>query len=1008
MAQKRFGPTQDAGTVILEKEAEKTIQAHTLGSTAYAGILERGAVGSLIITSGKRDLLAKTGGLIPDSLLPDAAQHFWDHSKGAGILFLYRVDDGSGVRSSLTLWDRKNPRNKVIRVDANNVGKWAGKRDTVVVDLTAVPGDITATVITLPMGYLVPKNKWKGGLLKLTGSGVSYSIVSNTAGTAGVRATVTLAGDSRALTDFGLATDRECTLTLDNLNEWGLEKKLAVEVLDGQLHPTTEWGLKVYVNDELVRNYPDLSSDPNAANYYVGVINKDTSNVFITVTDLWTGANTADVRPANWFGAVASTAITALAAALNTLCVRVDSSLAGPNTIALFTYGTEVIPDTYELEVMSTGPTVWRLKSLDKQATHTFTAPADTVAYAADNPKSIGFTVTGGGVAAATLLGTLPGPWNLAPGDTLVGAVDRAADQTATFTASGAARENAPAETYHIDNLWTLLVKVDGGAVQTIVFTAATDFVDHAAATAEEVAAAINRQIVGASATATTAGTKVTITSDKKGYGSFIEVTGGTSNGVLLFNTAETRGIGNDGAGHNFLNIDAVTFAELKPILETAFSNAGGVVCTEVAGCLRITTHGTGAGMYLQVQAGSSCEGIFGLSTVEVEGSGGVPTPGEKFTIYVLPLLEDEAINGRIFYPDVALAPKAGWIVSDNTEVGVSIATGDLTIGGTIGGNVKVRLQYRQTLMGGYDGIHDLASHDFSPAYDPSTSPFNQTEGQGYGLIKHATPGIWKIGGNVDATTVQKAGQAYADQKNHQFRFEFQDTITDEFVAKAYLDTIGRSDYEKCIFPSYASIADPVKDGVLKLVSVTGMVHGVEARTAKDYNGYHKVAAGIYAQLPLIKELPTGDVKLNGEVLNPAGIPRIERKSGNYIVWGARLPSLDLGWKWCQQRELMSYYEHVLSESFDWIIFAINDELEQPAAVAALQSFFQPEWRKRALRGATFEEACEIKMDAENNTNATRDAGDMNVEIKLRLPDTVERFIITMSKMGIFESTAAA
>ena len=48
-----------------------------------------------------------------------------------------------------------------------------------------------------------------------------------------------------------------------------------------------------------------------------------------------------------------------------------------------------------------------------------------------------------------------------------------------------------------------------------------------------------------------------------------------------------------------------------------------------------------------------------------------------------------------------------------------------------------------------------------------------------------------------------------------------------------------------------------------------------------------------------------------------------------------------------------------------------------------------------------------VVVSEENNTNATMAAGDMNAEIKLRLADTVERFVITVSKAGIFESLAA-
>ena len=120
MGQRRYGPTLDAGVVIVEKPAEKTITPAALGSTAYTGMLERGAVAELIVATSKRDLLAKTGGYIPDSLVPDAAVDFWDHGNGAGILFMYRVTDGNEIAASLTAYDRKATRNQVVKFEATH------------------------------------------------------------------------------------------------------------------------------------------------------------------------------------------------------------------------------------------------------------------------------------------------------------------------------------------------------------------------------------------------------------------------------------------------------------------------------------------------------------------------------------------------------------------------------------------------------------------------------------------------------------------------------------------------------------------------------------------------------------------------------------------------------------------------------------------------------------------------------------------------------------------------
>lgn len=172
MSVKRFGPTNDAGTVLKEKEGEPRIELSALGSTAYTGLFERGRPGTLITTTGKRDLVAKTGGFIPDSLVPDAAADFWLHSQGAGKLFMFRVTDGNEVKATMTFYDRpdgtvRTVRNAVVRVDADNGGAWGGKRDCQVQDLDAVPGDIlTETTVKLPDAYVVPANKWAGGTIQ--------------------------------------------------------------------------------------------------------------------------------------------------------------------------------------------------------------------------------------------------------------------------------------------------------------------------------------------------------------------------------------------------------------------------------------------------------------------------------------------------------------------------------------------------------------------------------------------------------------------------------------------------------------------------------------------------------------------------------------------------------------------------------------------------------------------------------------------------------------------------
>jgi hypothetical protein len=305
-----------------------------------------------------------------------------------------------------------------------------------------------------------------------------------------------------------------------------------------------------------------------------------------------------------------------------------------------------------------------------------------------------------------------------------------------------------------------------------------------------------------------------------------------------------------------------------------------------------------------------------------------------------------------------------------------------------------------QALSGGYDGLGALADNDYTEMLSSQDSPFNQLFGKNLGLVKLAAPG-------VTATAIQKAGAAYAEAKNYQWRYEVPANITDESAADAWLsETIGKNDFAVCAFPSFAYVTNPTGAGK-KLVSMTGGIHGREALVAKNYDGYHKAAAGVDVTLPTVLSLPTGDKVINEELLNPRGFQIIKFKQGNAIIWGDRSASVDPAWKWKHQRELLSHYEHVLQENFDWIVFAINDPVVQQLAYNAVLSYFLPEYTKGALdRNISLDQALIIKIDKENNPASERAAGNLNMEISLALADTVERFKVTMNKTGIFEAAA--
>lgn len=369
---------------------------------------------------------------------------------------------------------------------------------------------------------------------------------------------------------------------------------------------------------------------------------------------------------------------------------------------------------------------------------------------------------------------------------------------------------------------------------------------------------------------------------------------------------------------------------------------------------------------------------------------------GDTIDIYWKPF-EPDALIGYTLVPDYGNERRKTWRITDNDHNSITVAGEDLTATADPGDDFMVIAPLE--LGGGYDGVAPL-DVDFTNLLAVDTSPLLGLTTQNKGLVKVATPGHC-------SDVVDKIALSFVEAINWQYRVEHPSNVLTEIAADEYInDTVGRNDFGVTTWPSWGHVNNPQASGQLKLIPMSGMIHGREALVAKNYNGYHKAAAGVDVTLPRILKLDVGEeIPVNEEYTNRLGINIVKKVKGNYIVWGDRTISIDPAWKWKHQRELMTHYERQLMESFDWIIFAINDVDQEKLAKSSLLSFFRPEWIKGAIRGDKFEDAAVIKIDSENNTDATRAAGDMYCDITLRLADTIERFIIRIGKAGVTETT---
>lgn len=374
---------------------------------------------------------------------------------------------------------------------------------------------------------------------------------------------------------------------------------------------------------------------------------------------------------------------------------------------------------------------------------------------------------------------------------------------------------------------------------------------------------------------------------------------------------------------------------------------------------------------------------------------------GDQIFVIVEPLVVDEAIGGKLYY-DYGVDPTAFLEISDNDRTTVTVRPqNDLTALSADG--QLYRLQYRKGLSKGYNGHAGIAVSDHRTAWDPTTSLFNRLRGKNLGLIKFATPG------ETD-TLLQQDVKDYADQYGGENRYELPTaSVTTEIQAVNYINnTLGRADLAAVTFPSSYNKQKQAALGT-KEVSATGLIAGLEARTAVQAKGYHVQAIGEGAVLSGIVSLPTGEVELDREILAPAGIQSIKKVGTNFVHWGNTVPNLNAASSNKKnKREQLTHYISVLRENFGFIVFQLNDPETRDDALTSLTSYFMPEWKpKRALRGDRFTDAAEITIDDSNNTDATEAEGDLNAEITLRIVDLIDRFRISIGEAGIFESLVA-
>lgn len=343
-----------------------------------------------------------------------------------------------------------------------------------------------------------------------------------------------------------------------------------------------------------------------------------------------------------------------------------------------------------------------------------------------------------GGTAAKAKLQSVTGPFSLLAGQTLVINYDgNGGDNTLTFTASPAS-VTIQAGTYNLTNGWKLVyqVRLPGstslGPLREIKINTA-DYSNIAAATAEELQDAINKQGIGIKCDNAGGGT-LTVKTDKQGSDARLVIDSSSTAGLL---TALNLTAGTNNGSGNVADIEAVDATEIAALLTALTLVPSGATATASGGKVILQGVTVGPGGSVTIRNTSTALGIFsGNLPVVANGTNSAQQntlivtgkdPGNWISEYRvvvtdatsgdsdrfnLAIIEIATGEGEI-HANLSLDPDDARYVEDYVNANSSLVTiTDLADSATSPSNLPANGTFT-VWAGGNDGLSGLADIDF-------------------------------------------------------------------------------------------------------------------------------------------------------------------------------------------------------------------------------------------------------------------------------------------------------
>lgn len=313
-------------------------------------------------------------------------------------------------------------------------------------------------------------------------------------------------------------------------------------------------------------------------------------------------------------------------------------------------------------------------------------------------------------------------------------------------------------------------------------------------------------------------------------------------------------------------------------------------------------------------------------------------------------------------------------------------------------------------LAGGLDGLEDATA---TPAWSLNVDDFKGDPSETALTGLHAFDPVDEVNliampdmhgvadGILDSADGIKKGYAYCENRQDCFFIgETPQGLTPSDAKDFRMNNSIASSFGAIYYPWI----EITSGGEVYTIPPSGAVMGLYSRTDRE-RGVHKAPAGItdgyIRSASGLEKLVTHGQQ---EILNPVGVNVIRSFPGAGIcAWGARTMSSDAEWKYINVRRMFLFLEESIDEATQWVVFEPNSISLWGSVKRNIVAFLNRCWLDGMFFGATPEEAFFVKIDEENNPEATRDAGQLVIDIGVA-PVKPAEFVI----VRIFQKTKDA